>query len=131
MMNLIFIPTGADNDKKIAICQMCRRRGINYLHYLHNIHTTVTLYFHKKSFTIENTYENCNYNYIKGIHNKTKIFIDTHMWPTGSSTERSICACVAPTTLTSCRRVRKMDETPLVLGAKYKIIIVLLFYLEF
>lgn len=76
---------------------------------------------HKFIFTIENTYENNNYNNLIRIHDKTKIFIDTHMWPTGSSTERSICACVAPITLTSCRGVHKMAETPPQIGGNYEL----------
>ena len=119
-VNLIFI-ANPEITKKIAIWQTCRRRGTLHFHKLHKIHNAVTPYMHKFIFTIENTYENNNYNYLLRIHDKTKIFIDTHMWPTGSSTERSICACVAPITLTSCRGVHKMAEMPPQIGGKYEL----------
>lgn len=119
-MNLIFSRKWRDNERKIAAWQTCRRAAVYFNFVIYTMSTpqdrrtfTQTCSPYKiltKTIIITN---------LQGIHNKIEIFIDTHMWPTGSSTERSICACVATSTLTSCGGVRIMAETPLGLGGKF------------
>lgn len=120
-LNLIFSPNWRDNERKIAAWHKRAGAAVYFIFIIYTMSTpqdrrtfTETFSPHKILTII------IIITILQGIHNKIEIFIDTHMWPTGSSTERSICACVATSTLTSCRGVRKMAEMPLCVGGKYK-----------